>query len=155
MHIAKLPTPEETGEAIIEIWKDMNIRAGEIAPMQTVQVKLLGQGYRTKGMNAALEYMHKAGLIVPARAGFVRLTQEGYDPEPSNDEIKRVVLNAIGDLSIQPGDVVQRQPVWIKLMNQGYNGSEFANAIETMAAEGLVEMRNDAAFLTDAGFTAI
>ena len=40
-------------------------------------------------------------------------------------------------------------------MKQGYNGQEFATAIDSLAADGMIEMRNGTAFLTNAGFEAI
>lgn len=152
--MAKLPTPEETAAAMIEVWKDMNIRAGESAPVTAAQVKL-GSNYRADDINAALAHMQEAGLIESGRPGFVKLTQAGYGPEPSSDEIKRAVLDAIGEFSIRPGEVVPSQPIWMALMKQGYNGQEFATAIDSLAADGMIEMRNGTAFLTNAGFEAI
>ena len=152
--MAKLPTPEETGDRIIDIIKGMNVRAGEIAPIIGIQ-QHLGPDYRVNDIQTAFDHLQQAGKIDPARAGFVKLTQAGYGPEPSNDEIKRAVLDVLGSYSIRAGDALPTQPIAINLMKQGYSGGEIADAIDGLATDGLVEMRNDTAFLTDDGFAAI
>lgn len=152
--MAELPTPEETGDRIIDIIKGMNVRAGEIAPIMGIR-QHLGPYYRTDDLQAAFDHLEQAGKIEPARDGFVKLTQAGYGPEPSSDEIKRAVLDVLGDYSIRAGDALPMQPIAIALMKQGYSGSEIGDAIEGLATDKLVEMRNGTAFLTDDGFAAI
>jgi Mn-dependent DtxR family transcriptional regulator len=152
--MAKLPTPEETGEAILQIMKDMNIRAGEVAPLMGIQVKL-GPNYRADDINAALTHLQQKDLIEPAQSGFIKLTQAGYGPEPSLDEIAGAVLDVTGEYSIRPGDVLPTQGIAIKLMQRGYSGSEISSAIESLAADGLVELRDGTPFLTTAGFESL
>jgi hypothetical protein len=152
--MAKLPTPEETGDRIIDIIKEMNVRAGETAPIMGIQQRL-GSNYRANDIQAAFDHLQHAGKLEPARDGFVKLTQAGYGPEPSSDEITRAVLDVLGDYSIRAGDALPTQPIAINLMKQGYSGGEIADAIEGLAADGLVELRNDTPFLTEEGFAAI
>lgn len=152
--MAKLPTPDETSVEILDIVKAMNVRAGETAPLMAIQQKL-GPDYRADDINAALAYMQENGLIEPARAGHIKLTQAGYGPEPSSEEIQRAVLDVIGDYSIRPGEVLPTQGIAINLMKQGYSGQEIANAIDALAEQGMVEIKNSSPFLTEAGFAKI
>lgn len=152
--MAALPSPEDTAEQIIEIIKDMNVRAGEIAPQMAVQQKL-GTGYRADDINAALQYMVEEGLIEPARDGFIKLTQKGYGDEPATEEIARALLDEVGSYDIRPGEVIPVRAIGPKLMLRGYKGEEANNALEHLAAQGFVELRDGTPFLTEAGYREI
>jgi hypothetical protein len=150
----KLPTPEETSEVILDAIKDMKVRAGETAPLMGIQQRL-GPSYRAEDINVALQHMQEQGLIEPARPGFVTLTQAGYGQEPSTEEISRAVLDEIGRYQIRPGEAVPVQAIAPQLMMNGLKGDEIGDAIDALVAEGLLELRNGTAFLTESGFEAI
>lgn len=152
--MAKLPTAEETGARIVEILKGMGVRAGQVAPVMAVQ-QHLGPDYRRGDIEQGLEHLLAIGQVEEARAGFVKLTSAGYGPEPEQHVIKRAVLDIISRFCVRAGEVVPTQAIATGLMQQAYTSDEIADAMDSLAADGFLDVRNGTPFLTEAGFEAL
>lgn len=152
--MANVPTVEEVSGAIINVVKDMHIRVGDAVPVMMVQVKL-GSRYRADELNAAFAYMEGQGMIEEAPGNCIQLTQEGYGPEPTTDEIERAILDEIGGFNLRPGQSIPFQAVWPNLMLKGYRSEEMQAATEGMRAKGYFESGDGLSFLTDKGYAAV
>ncbi|MFZ1743099.1 MAG: hypothetical protein WAT93_09610 [Pontixanthobacter sp.] len=149
--MAELPKVEETADEIIEIVKSMNIRAGEVFKLTSIQLKL-GLGYRADDINAAIKYLLSEGKVEPSSNGWIKLTQAGYGSEPSEEEVARAVLDEVGNYRIRPGEVIPVKALAPKLMQRGFKGEEIANALKYLASKKFLELRDDTPFLTNEGF---
>jgi predicted transcriptional regulator len=77
--MAKVPTKDEVIRAILDELAALKVRVGEIAKLLPIQLKLDAQGIRAAEFNDALKSMVDDGLIEAGPAGYIKLTDKGFE----------------------------------------------------------------------------
>ena len=115
----------------------------------------VGRTYRADELNEAIQHLVAIGQLEASRSGHVRLTQAGYGPEPSQDEIERTILDAVGEYGVRPGDAIPIQAIVPRMMERHYRNTEIAAGLDALRARNLLKEREGTLFLTEAGFAEI
>jgi len=77
--MAKVPTPEESGRSILNIFADFGIGPGEVLPRNSIESRFLGDGGRARDTEAGLNLLLEEGSIKPGRQpNTYELTEEGF-----------------------------------------------------------------------------
>ena len=79
--MATLPTPEQSGGNILQIYKKYNIRPGEMLQIQVIKIKLMEMGKRTEDFEAGLKWLVEQGYLEQKEGKSDRvifLTQKGF-----------------------------------------------------------------------------
>jgi len=76
---------------------------------------------------------------------------------PTQDEVKRAILNVVAEYNIRPGEIVPLLGVSKKMQERGFRADEIKAALRAMEADGLIEPSNSLTQIkiTEAGFAAI